>query len=199
MRNCLPVIALAPAAAALSSLSCSQSTNEMAPFARDHRRALDSHFPLDVSFLLDAPAGRHGLIRVSNGGPATAGGERIRFWGAKITDWSQGSRQIPSKQDAPLRAAPLARFRREPGALAVCRSFSAAGLFAGGRQNEAAWTPSSWIGRISSFPNLRSAASISTSISWLAGLSGREMGSRMRTWCTWIRLHADHPVHPIAT
>ncbi len=28
-------------------------------------------------------------------------GRRIRFWGVNITDWSKGSRQIPSREDAP--------------------------------------------------------------------------------------------------
>ena len=87
-----------------------QDTAGMVPFTLDHRRAMESHSPVDVSFLLDAPAGRHGFIRVLNGHLATGGGERIRLWGVNITDWSKGSTQIPSKQDAPLWAATLARF-----------------------------------------------------------------------------------------
>ncbi len=87
-----------------------QDQRGMAPFSMDHRRGFAAASPVDVSFLLDAPAGKHGFIRVENGHLATAEGQRIRFWGVNITDWSKGSRQIPAKQDAPLWAATLARF-----------------------------------------------------------------------------------------
>jgi hypothetical protein len=87
-----------------------QSTAEMTPFSLDHRRAMEAHSPVDVSFLLDAPAGKHGLIRVKDGHLATGDGARIRLWGVNITDWSKGSRQIPSKEDAAFWAATLARF-----------------------------------------------------------------------------------------
>jgi hypothetical protein len=87
-----------------------QGAPGMVPFALDHRRAVESHSPVDVSFLLEAPAGKHGFIQVSNGHLATGDGQRIRLWGVNITDWSKGSRQIPSKEDAPLWAGTLARF-----------------------------------------------------------------------------------------
>jgi len=87
-----------------------QGAPGMVPFALDHRRAAESHSPVDVSFLLDAPAGKHGFIQISNGHLATGDGQRIRLWGVNITDWSKGSRQIPSREDAPLWAATLARF-----------------------------------------------------------------------------------------
>jgi hypothetical protein len=82
----------------------------MVPFALDHRSAMQKDSPVDVSFLLDAPAGKHGFIQVVNGHLATGEGQRIRFWGVNITDWSKGSRQIPSKNDAAYIAATLARF-----------------------------------------------------------------------------------------
>jgi hypothetical protein len=135
MRNCLLVNALALAAAACSLLSYSQSTNDMAPFALDHRRAIQSLSPVDVSFLLDAPAGKHGFIRVSNGHLATADGQRIRFWGVNITDWSKGSRQIPSKQDAPLWAATLARFGVNFVRFQFLDLETPRGLIASGRQD----------------------------------------------------------------
>ncbi len=87
-----------------------ENTPKLVPFTLDHRRATEAYSPVDVSFLLDAPAGKHGLIQVLNGHLATGDGQRIRLWGVNITDWSKGSRQIPSKQDAPLWAATLARF-----------------------------------------------------------------------------------------
>ncbi|MGA7803280.1 hypothetical protein, partial [Bradyrhizobium sp.] len=82
----------------------------MKPFAMDHRRGFMAPSPVDLSFLLDAPAGKHGFLRVQDGHLATGDGKRIRLWGVNITDWSPGSRQIPTKDDAPLWAATLARF-----------------------------------------------------------------------------------------
>jgi len=76
----------------------------------NHRAGAQAHSPVDVSFLLDAPAGKHGFVQVKDGHLATADGNRIRLWGVNITDWSRGSRQIPSKDDAPFIAATLARF-----------------------------------------------------------------------------------------
>jgi len=76
----------------------------------DHRRAVLTHSPVDVSFLLDAPAGKHGFVKVQDGHLATGNGQRIRFWGVNITDWSRGSQQVPSKVDAAFWAATLARF-----------------------------------------------------------------------------------------
>jgi hypothetical protein len=110
MHNRLAVVALGLSIVGSCSLFGGQSTDGMVPFTLDHRAALLSHSPVDVSFLLDAPAGKHGFIQVKDGHLATADGQRIRFWGVNITDWSKGSRQIPSKEDAPFLAATLARF-----------------------------------------------------------------------------------------
>ncbi len=78
------------------------------PFVMDHRTGGAS--PADVSFLLDGPAGKDGFIRVQNGHLAKANGQRIRFWGVHFTDWSQGSVEIPPREDAPMWADTLARF-----------------------------------------------------------------------------------------
>ena len=75
-----------------------------------HRIGAAQPSPVDVSFLLDAPAGKHGFLQIRDGHLATADGMRVRFWGVNITDWSPGSRQIPSKKDAAFWAATLARF-----------------------------------------------------------------------------------------
>ncbi|HEY1806189.1 MAG TPA: hypothetical protein VGG45_17075 [Terracidiphilus sp.] len=104
-----PIASIAAALVFLSVNAPAQVAPKMVPFALNHRRAMESHSPVDVSFLLDAPAGKHGFIQVVNGHLA-AGDQRIRLWGVNITDWSKGSRQIPSKEDAPLWAATLARF-----------------------------------------------------------------------------------------
>ena len=82
----------------------------MMPFTMDHRAGARAHSPVDVSYLLDAPAGKHGFVQVKDGHLATADGQRIRFWGVNITDWSPGSRQIPAKEDAAYLASTLARF-----------------------------------------------------------------------------------------
>lgn len=83
----------------------------MVPFSLDPRAATPASSPLDVSFLLDAPAGKHGPVVVREGHLATRDdGRRLRLWGVNLTDWSKGSQQIPSKADAPFIAATLARF-----------------------------------------------------------------------------------------
>jgi hypothetical protein len=93
-----------------SSWARAQSQDGMVPFSMDQSRSVSSSSPVDVSFLLDAPAGKHGFVRVENGHLATGDGQRIRFWGVNVTDWSPGSRQIPDKKDAAFWASTLARF-----------------------------------------------------------------------------------------
>ena len=78
------------------------------PFVMDHRAGGAS--PADVSFLLDAPAGKDGFIRIQGGHFVKPGGRRIRFWGVHLTDWSRGSILLPSHEDAALYAATLARY-----------------------------------------------------------------------------------------
>ncbi len=87
-----------------------QTAGALQPFTIDHRKALRVHSPVDVSFLLDAPAGKHGFVRAQGAHLVTGDGKRIRFWGVNVTDWSKGSVMVPSKEDSPLWAATLARF-----------------------------------------------------------------------------------------
>jgi hypothetical protein len=94
----------------LPSRMPAQTDSTLQPFTIDHRKALLAHSPVDVSFLLDAPAGKHGFVRAQGAHLVTGDGKRIRFWGVNITDWSKGSVMIPSKDDAPLWAATLTRF-----------------------------------------------------------------------------------------
>jgi hypothetical protein len=82
----------------------------LTPFAVDHRKALLGRSPVDVSFLLDAPAGKHGFVRAQGGHLVTGDGRRIRFWGVNLTEWSKGSVMVPAKSDAVLWAATLARY-----------------------------------------------------------------------------------------
>jgi hypothetical protein len=110
MKILLTLLALSLSFAASASVLEAQTTNGMVPFTIDHRRGALSASPVDVSFLLDAPAGKHGFVQVKDGHLATADSQRIRFWGVNISDWTKGSQQMPPKADAAMWASTLARF-----------------------------------------------------------------------------------------
>ncbi|MCI0723783.1 MAG: hypothetical protein L0338_33215, partial [Acidobacteria bacterium] len=78
------------------------------PFTMNHRGGVNSL--IDLSFLLDPPAGKNGFIRIQGSHFVKPDGKRIRFWGVNLTDWSKGSVMMPPKEDAPVWAATLARF-----------------------------------------------------------------------------------------
>lgn len=80
----------------------------MEPFVIDHVNRKDS--AADVSFLLDAPAGKDGFIRSQDGHLVKPSGERLRLWGVNLTGFTKGSNNLPPKEMAPLWAAELARF-----------------------------------------------------------------------------------------
>jgi hypothetical protein len=104
------ILAIGLLAGSIRTSLLAQNQNGMEPFAMDYWGAAQAQSPVDVSFLLDAPAGKHGFIQIKDGHLATGDGRRFRFWGVNITDWSPGSRQIPTKEDAAFWAAALARF-----------------------------------------------------------------------------------------
>ena len=81
---------------------------ELKPFVMNHRQGTNS--VINLSFLLEAPAGRDGFIRAQGDHLVKPGGKPIRFWGFNLTEWSRGSVEIPSKEDAPMWASTLARF-----------------------------------------------------------------------------------------
>lgn len=85
-----------------------QSETGMVPFVIDHRQAEDSR--IDLSFLLDAPAGGNGFISIEDGHMVDSNGKKQRFWGVNITDWTRGSVQIPTKEESKFWARTLARF-----------------------------------------------------------------------------------------
>jgi len=61
---------------------------------------------VDLSFLLETPAGKDGPIRIVGGHLAKPDGERFRIWGVNVT----GSACFPAQENAPIVAAHLARF-----------------------------------------------------------------------------------------
>ena len=73
------------------------------PLAVDWNSPPDS--PASLAFLLDAPAGKDGFVRASDGHLLLPSGSRLRIWGVNIT----GKAALPSKDAAPLLAAHLAR------------------------------------------------------------------------------------------
>jgi hypothetical protein len=81
---------------------------ELQPYVVDHRHGAGA--VVDLSFLHETPAGREGFIRVENGHLVNPKGEPVRFWGVNLTEWTRGSASIPSKEDAPMWAATLARY-----------------------------------------------------------------------------------------
>ena len=111
------------------------------PFVMDHRAGLDAHSPVDLSFLLDAPAGKHGFIHAHLGHLATGDGNRIRLWGVNLTDWSPGSTMIPEKADAHLWAATLARYGVNCVRLQFLDLPAPRGLIAAGRTDTRAFDP----------------------------------------------------------
>ncbi len=78
------------------------------PFVIDHAGRTNS--AADVSFLLDAPAGKTGFIRVKDGHLVKPDGQRFRIWGVNLTGWSAGSTMLPPTNAAAAWAAELARF-----------------------------------------------------------------------------------------
>jgi hypothetical protein len=80
---------------------------EHKPFVIDYRHA--TYSAIDLSFQLEAPAGKDGFIRAKGDQLVNGKGQPIRFWGFNVTEWSCGSTEVPSKADAPLWADALAR------------------------------------------------------------------------------------------
>jgi hypothetical protein len=77
---------------------------ELKPFEMFWRA--DSGVVADMSFLLDAPAGKDGFIQIKNGHLATPDGRRFRIWGVNLSFVAS----LPDRENAPYYAAHLARF-----------------------------------------------------------------------------------------
>lgn len=91
------------ASMAMSALSAAEDAHLFKPFTVDWPREINS--PASVAFLLDAPAGKEGFIRVKDGHFVRPNGKRFRIWGINAT----AQATVSPKADAPALAAHLAR------------------------------------------------------------------------------------------
>lgn len=89
---------------AVSSKSFTDSSKELVPFSMIWEKSKDSK--LNLSFLLEKPAGKDGFITIKDGHFKKPSGERFKMWGGNLT----GPACFPDKKDAPLVAAYFARF-----------------------------------------------------------------------------------------
>lgn len=105
----LLALGLAGAAVAAPPLPApaDQDQAQWAPFVIDHFARQDS--AADASFLLDAPAGKHGFLQARDGHLYFQDGTRMRCWGVDVTGWTLGSAEIPAHHEAEIFAAELAR------------------------------------------------------------------------------------------
>ena len=93
------------------SFNCKVEKNSdsgLKPFSVNYQDIGDE--AIDISFLLEKPAGKSGFITAQNGKLVKPDGTQVRLWGVNITDWTKGSTQIPEKEDARLYAKTLARY-----------------------------------------------------------------------------------------
>jgi hypothetical protein len=97
------------------------------PFAVDWTANADS--PASMAFLLSAPAGKDGYIRVAKGHLVQPNGQRFRIWGVNIT----GRATVPPREAAPQLAAHLARCGVNCVRLHFLDSVAPNGLVAAGR------------------------------------------------------------------
>jgi hypothetical protein len=108
----------------------------MPPFTMDWR---DNAPPLvDLSALLEAPAGKGGPVGIKNGHLATPDGRRVRIWGVNVT----AAACFPARADAPAVAAHLARFGINCVRFHFLDSNGSASLFVPGRDDTRALDPS---------------------------------------------------------
>ncbi|MBO9524654.1 MAG: hypothetical protein J7517_00790 [Sphingobium yanoikuyae] len=77
------------------------------PYVIDHPGRADSL--IDMRFLLDGPAGKHGFLSVRDGHFRFADGQRFKCWGVNITGWEMGSALLPPHREAEIYAESLAR------------------------------------------------------------------------------------------
>jgi len=87
----------------VAAIGAAAEEPQLAPFPIDWRA--DAASPVDLSGLLDAPAGKDGFVRIAEGHLARPDGKRLRIWGVNVS----AAAAVPSPQSARLVAARLAR------------------------------------------------------------------------------------------
>ena len=107
----------------------------MKPFIMDWRD--NSGSLVNLSFLLETPAGKDGFIQAKDGHLIKPDGERFRIWGINFTAASC----FPSKEDAPVVAAHLARFGINCVRFHFLDSNWSASVFVKGREDTRALDP----------------------------------------------------------
>ncbi|UCD49438.1 MAG: hypothetical protein JSW27_18135 [Phycisphaerales bacterium] len=107
----------------------------MEPFVMNWRENTEAL--VDMSFLLDAPAGKDGSVRIKDGHLARPDGTRFRIWGANVT----GSACFPAKDDARIVADHLARFGINAVRFHFLDSNWSGSLFVKGRDDTRALDP----------------------------------------------------------
>lgn len=85
----------------IALLSQMSLADNWVPFSLDWDKA-----PVDLSFLLDPPAGKHGFLGIKNNRFVFEDGTEIRFWGIAMT----GSACFPPHDRAPRIASRLSKF-----------------------------------------------------------------------------------------
>ena len=98
----LPLTVLAFLLSPPAALIAAEPSDNWPAFPVEWRAAAPS--PADVSSVLDAPAGKHGFVRVKDGHLVLPGGNRFRIWGLNAT----GKAALPAASAAPVIAAQLA-------------------------------------------------------------------------------------------
>ena len=101
MKTLLRIVSIALVGAAAGDARAEDAG--LRPFPVDWHSAAES--PASVAFLLDAPAGKDGFVRIEGGHLTLPNGKRLRIWGMNIT----AKATLPAKDDAPRVAAHLAR------------------------------------------------------------------------------------------
>ena len=126
----------ASAAAIVFMIACnglSAETGEFVAFPVDWR--VDANSPADLSFLLDAPAGKDGYVRVADGHLVRGDGKRLRLWGVNVS--MAGG--LPAKENAPLIARRLAQCGVNCVRLHFLDVLSPRGIIDAGRQDTQAF------------------------------------------------------------
>jgi len=120
---------------ALAASAGTGAEGALQPFVMDWRD--NAGALIDLSSLLEAPAGKEGHIGIKAGHLATPDGRRFRVWGVNVT----GSACFPAREDAPAVAAHLSRFGINCVRFHFLDSNWSASLFVRGRDDTRALDP----------------------------------------------------------